>query len=110
LRGGRLSWSALDVSVETATPDECSSTRCGLAVGRAIVGGDLLRCASGIEAANAFSSAEFSGIGWDVGGVGNPRVTDSEERESAGVRVVEEKGRATVNTLGREKEVYQDVN
>ena len=107
MRGGRRGRSALDARVETATSADCSSTGSVLAVGRLIVAGDLLRGVSASEEANSFPSAEFSGPGWGVGGVENPRVTESDDRESTRAPIVDENGRTALKTRGREKEVWR---
>lgn len=71
-----------------------------------MVRGDLFGGESGTEEARASSAAEFSGTGCGDGGVGNPCMTGFEGGESARARVVDENGRPTVRTRGREKEVY----
>jgi hypothetical protein len=71
-----------------------------------MVRGDLFDGESGTEEVHTSSAAEFSVTGCGDGGVGNPCVTGFEGGESAGARVVDENGRPTVQTRGREKEVY----
>jgi hypothetical protein len=100
LRGARLGWSVLGVSVETATPADSSSAPCGFALGRTMVAGDLFGGGSGIEEAACFSSAEFSGTGCGVGVVGSPCVSDSRIRVSAAARALDENCRPTVKARG----------
>lgn len=89
---------------------DSSSSSCGFALGRAIVGGDPLGGGSGIEDATSFSSAEFSGAGCRIGVVGNPCASDSGIRVPAAARALGENCRATVKTRGWEKGAFLDVN